>query len=198
MINHITSTVFSPWARPKGMHGAMAHYQALYGLKPVGPHRNLADKLLSNITETCSTCGGTGLYGTYGGLGWRVCPTCHGLGVAYRISLDALQTLRQQVLAQYPDAGPENWMPGHPISCPIRALADGRIIDACPARDDDPVQKELFPTAAASADTMWVPWQMCVGVEPEPDPKPPAEPRPAEGSLSALARLIWRKLNTLV
>lgn len=197
MTNHIADRVLSPCAKPKGMHRAMARYQALYGLKPVGPHRHLAASLLNNITEPCTTCGGTGLYGTYGSLGWRVCPTCRGFGEAYRISLDELEALRQKVLAQYPDAAPEGWAPGYPILCPIRILANDLMIDACPARDDDPVQRELFPALAVPADR-WLPWGMCVPEEPKSEPETAADAEPVNWSFGALARFIWNKLNTLV
>ena len=143
-----TGTVFSPWAKPRNMFQAMARYQALKGLKPVGPHRTLADSLLKNITCKCDTCGGTGLYGTYGGLGWRVCPACQGLGETYRISLDELQALRRQVLDRYPDAAPPGWRPADPISCPVQELATGRMIDACPRTSHDPVQGSYLPMPA--------------------------------------------------
>jgi hypothetical protein len=97
-----TDAVFSPWAKPRGMFQMMARYQALKVLKPVGPDRPLADSLRTNITCKCDTCNGTGLHGTYGGMGWRVCPTCHGMGETYSITLEELQALLQQVLDRYP------------------------------------------------------------------------------------------------
>ena len=68
MADYINGTVFSPWAKPRGMFQVMARYQALEGIKPVGPHSRLANSLLKNITCKCPTCEGTGLHGTYGGL----------------------------------------------------------------------------------------------------------------------------------
>jgi hypothetical protein len=196
MTNHIPDTVLSPCAKPKGMHRAMAHYQALCGLKPVGPHRHLAASLLKNITEPCTTCGGTGLHGTYGNLGWRICPTCHGFGEVYRISLDELGALRQKVLAQYPDAAPEDWAPGHPIFCPMLMLANGLIIDGCPPSSHDPVQEELLPDDAGEAGSKFLPWEMCIRAEPSPQsaPRAPARPRLSWQGLRVLGKVIWRKL----
>jgi len=162
MSDLFTDTVFSPWAKPRGMYHAMARYQALKGFKPVGPHRSLADSLLSNVTDTCTACGGTGLHGTYGAMGWRICPVCHGLGEVYRISLEELQARRQQVLDRYPDAAPPGWRPADPISCPVQELATGRMIDACPRTSHDPVQGELIPNDGGEAGTSFLPWEMCV------------------------------------
>lgn len=196
MTDHINGTVFSPWAKPRGMFQVMARYQAIQGLKPVGPHRRLAESLLKNITCKCSTCRGTGLYGTYGGLGWRICAVCHGLGETYSITLDELQALRQQVLDRYPDAAPHDWAPGHPISCPIREMATSLMIDACPQSSRDPVQGELIPNDEVGVGTSFLPWDMCIRVEssPQPAPRPPARPRLSWRGLWVLVRVIWQKM----
>lgn len=54
----------------------------------------MADSLLKDIICKCAACGGTGLHGTYGSLGYRICPVCPGLGDTYSITLDELQALR--------------------------------------------------------------------------------------------------------
>lgn len=182
-----SGTVFSPWAKPVGKIPTLARYQALMGLKPYGPHSSLADSLLKNITCKCTTCDGTGLYGTYGGLGWRVCPTCHGLGEIYRISPDELQALRQRVLDRYPDAAPPGWSPGHPISCPVQEIATSLVIDACPGSNNDPVQGELLPIDEGEVGTSFLPWGMCVRL--------PAQPRLSRPGLWARVKLLWRRLN---
>jgi len=199
MSDLFTDTVFSPWAKPRGMYHAMARYQALKGFKPVGPHRSLADSLLSNVTDTCTACGGTGLHGTYGAMGWRICPVCHGLGEVYRISLEELQARRQQVLDRYPDAAPPGWRPADPISCPVQELATGRMIDACPRTSHDPVQGELIPNDGGEAGTSFLPWEMCVREAPRPQsaPRPPAQPRITWLGLLALAKRLCRGLGVL-
>ena len=190
-------TVFSPWAKPRGLFQMMARYQALKGLKPLGPHRPLADSLLRNITCKCSTCNGTGLHGTYGGMGWRVCPTCRGMGEAYRITLDELQVLRKQVLDSYPDAAPPGWRPSYPIACPVQEMATSVMLDACPGSSSDPVQGELLPNDGDEPEAGFVPWGMCVREvpRPQPAPRPPAEPGISWLGLWALAKLLWRRLN---
>lgn len=121
----------------------MARYQALYGFKPMGVHKRLVDDLLGNVTKPCNTCDGTGLYGTYGSMGWHACPDCHGFGVVYSISLKELEAGRRKVLEAYPEAGVDGWTPGVPIRCPVLMLETGEIIDACPPTKQEPVQGEL-------------------------------------------------------
>jgi hypothetical protein len=196
MTDHINSTVFSPWAKPQGMFRAMARYQAIKGLKPVGLHRPLADSLLKDITCKCATCGGTGLCGTYGGLGWKICPACHGFGETYSITLDELQALRQQVLDRYPDAAPPGWAPGRPISCPIQEMAPGRMVEACPGVSGGPLQGELLFDDESETGVEFFPWGMCVSVEPSPRsiPRPPARPRLSWQGLWVLGKVLWQNL----
>ena len=143
MSHTLYDTEFSPWSKPVGRIPLMARYQSFNGLKPTGPHRGLADSLLKNTTCKCLTCDGTGLHGTYGGMGWLACPTCHGMGETYCISLEELQALRQQVLDRYPAAAVPDWRPGDPVRCPFLRMEDGLILEACPQRRDDPVQFEI-------------------------------------------------------
>jgi hypothetical protein len=190
-------TVISPWVKPRGMHQAMARYQALKGLKPVGPHRTLADSLLQNITCKCGTCGGTGLHGTYGGMGWRICPVCHGLGEAYSITLEELQALRQQVLDRYPDAATPGWRPGNPISCPVQDIAASLMLDACPLTNHEPVQGELLPNDGGEAGTSFLPWGMCVREVPslQLTRRLPAQPKISWRGLWVLVKVLWQRLS---
>jgi hypothetical protein len=196
MLDIIYNADISPWAKPVGKIPTLARYQALMGLKPLGRHITLAESLLKDITCTCPTCSGTELYGTYGALGWLACPTCHGLGGAYRISLEELQALRQQVLDRYPEAGVPGWGPGYPIRCPVLAMDTGLIIDACPLRPTDPVQGELFPNVGAE-EASFLPRGTCVGKESlaQSAPKSPATPRITWLGLWGLAKVVWRRLN---
>ena len=197
MTDHVNNTVFSPWAKPQGRFQAMARYQAITGFKPGGPHRRLADSVLKNITCKCGTCSGTGLYGTYGGLGWRICPVCHGLGETYSVTLEELQVLRQQILDRYPDAAPPDWTPGRLISCPIQEMATSLMIDACPQSSRDPVQGELLPDDKGDVGTAFLPWGMCIRAQPsaQPAPRPPAKPRLSWHGLWVLGKVLWRKLG---
>lgn len=134
---------YSPWAGSTDMFTAMARYQAFYGLKPVGPHRPLADGILRDVTCTCDACGGTGLAGTHGGLGWRLCPECHGFGGVYAISREELEARRRRVLARYPDAAPRDWQPRTPMLRPALDLESGEIVDLDEASASAPEQLEL-------------------------------------------------------
>lgn len=62
------------------MHEAMARYQLTSGLKPIGPHRKLADKLPSEKRGRCRDCGGQGVVEADNGQGWTTCPSCDGAG----------------------------------------------------------------------------------------------------------------------
>lgn len=121
----------------------MGRYQALYGLKPMSNPPGLVRELLADVTMTCETCEGTGINGSYGGMGWRACPTCHGFGVVYTISLAELEARRRKVLEAYPDVGAANWRPCVPIHCPVLDLQTGKVIDACPPTEQEPVQGDL-------------------------------------------------------
>lgn len=121
--------VYSPYAQPRGGIAARAQYQSLFGFKSQGPHASLVKQLVGPVVCTCPTCGGTGLNGTYGDLGWRACPTCHRLGSAYTVSLEELEALRQQVLAQYPDSGAPDWRPFVPFRVPGLRLDTDLIIE---------------------------------------------------------------------
>jgi hypothetical protein len=39
------------------MDEAMASYQSLYGLKPIGPHRRMADELFNEVKVKCGSPG---------------------------------------------------------------------------------------------------------------------------------------------
>ena len=65
------------------MHEAMARYQTLYGLKPIGAHRRLADELFNDVEIQCEACGGRGLRDVNNGASWERCVICRGLGILF-------------------------------------------------------------------------------------------------------------------
>ncbi len=93
--------------RPDGWHltmyEKMACYQYVYGLKPMGPHRALADKLLTGLRSSCGRCKGRGIL-SRGHASWRLCPGCEGTGGAWTVPDEVVQRARAAVLAQYPEA----------------------------------------------------------------------------------------------
>jgi hypothetical protein len=90
------------------MYEAMARYQYVYGLKPIGPHRPLADRLLTPLRLACPRCDAIGVTRHDDGSGWRLCPDCEGTGGAWIGAEEDLQAAYAQILAAFPEsAAPE-------------------------------------------------------------------------------------------
>jgi len=86
-----------------GLMELMARYQYVFGLRPIGPHRPLADRLLSSKLRTCHVCDGSGLLpGTEPR--WYRCAACEAIGAFWTINPRRVESLRTMVLAEYPDA----------------------------------------------------------------------------------------------
>jgi diguanylate cyclase with GGDEF domain len=116
-----------------GMHEAMARYQSMYRLKPIGPHRKMADELLGSISKKCEPCGGRGLRDTANGHSWQVCEACRGFGAFFTRPAHEIQALRRRVLAAYPDAAADpvaSFFAGEPAL----NLAKQEIVDLAQAR----------------------------------------------------------------
>jgi hypothetical protein len=86
------------------MHEAMWAYQQQTGLKPVGPHRPLADRLFSSRLVACEACHGKGLHDVNHGEGWELCPRCKGAGYLFDGTAEEFKAIRQEVLSRFPDA----------------------------------------------------------------------------------------------
>jgi hypothetical protein len=82
----------------------MARYQHVYGLKPIGPHRPLADELLTPLRATCPRCEYEGILNFYQGRLWLACPDCQGTGGSWVVPDGVVQATRATVLEAYPDA----------------------------------------------------------------------------------------------
>jgi hypothetical protein len=100
---------YDGWHR--GMYESMARYQGWFGLKPVGPHRRMADELLATVTERCGSCDGRGLTDRAGGRGWEECRPCRGFGQVFTRPADEVRALIVRVLASYPEAAPDAPLP---------------------------------------------------------------------------------------
>ena len=147
--------VYSPWVHPTNRAVSSGRNAMLYGFRDF---RAIA--MLGDVTAPCPTCGGTGLRGTYGAIGWHICPTCHGLGSAYTVSIEKLEARRRKVLEAYPDAGVPNWRPNA-----------GGVGLRC-------VQEELQFREAGGELLEFLPLERCVGAPPpQPNPRPPAAPK---------------------
>jgi len=93
---------FAGWHHSK--HEAMAIYQNMHGLKPIGPHRPLADTLFGEFRAKCLPCSGTGSFDLDFGRGFRICRDCDGAGYRFELNDEETGALRQRVLESYPDA----------------------------------------------------------------------------------------------
>ena len=114
-------TVFSYWARDsiEKMH----LYQRVHGLKPLGPHRRLADVVFRGLRETCVACGSTGFVGTEH---WAECLYCEGTGGAWKADEEHLVAAYCLLLHRYPAA-----------AAPGALSAVGIGLGAAPAGHDD-------------------------------------------------------------
>ena len=86
------------------MHEAMARYQTLYGLKPIGAHRRMADELFDDVMIRCEACGGRGLRDVNSGASWERCISCRGLGILFTKPAAEIARIRRRVLDAFPGA----------------------------------------------------------------------------------------------
>ena len=130
--------VYSPYVKPRGIIAMRARVQAIYGLATLTKE---AQEGLSPLVVDCPACGATGLAGTYGGMGWLLCPRCHGLGVVYR-DLEEFLARRREIIIRQPEVEIPDWTPSRPYRCPVLDLKRNIVIDACP-EDEPPRHGEL-------------------------------------------------------
>ena len=86
------------------MIARMGLYQTRTGLKPIGPHRPLADALFRGVTQTCPQCDGDGYIDADDGHSYTDCPACDGLGHLPPPGSPEMTAIREQVLRHFPDA----------------------------------------------------------------------------------------------
>lgn len=82
----------------------MGAYQRFYRLKPIGPHRPLADQVLAGLVRVCDGCQGVGLLDDRSGESWTPCPLCAGTGRQLIGTPTQFEAGRQHVLERYPSA----------------------------------------------------------------------------------------------
>jgi hypothetical protein len=83
------------------MHEEMARYQIYNGLRPVGPHRKLADELLAAVCTPCSRCSETGFLDSPDSDAWSLCPDCGGFGS--QKDWAAARAIHERVGREFPD-----------------------------------------------------------------------------------------------
>lgn len=132
------------------MHESMAKYQKLYGLKPIGPHRKIADELFEGTTRRCETCQGKGLEVLHIDValdeGYRTCSMCSGLGCNFTRSADEISAIRQRVLESFPDAGVDAQIGDLASMIPLLDLKTGTVIDASSVSEDEQIEFVYYAT----------------------------------------------------
>ena len=113
---------------------SMACFQYVYGIKPLGPHREMADRLFDGMRTGCERCSGGGLLDGEGGASWRVCPVCEGTGGHWNRPLDEVDAALVQVLEEFPDAEAPKSVINFMSSALIHDLGNNVMIDAAPGR----------------------------------------------------------------
>ena len=93
---------FEAWCLTR--HEARTRYVYVYGLKPLGPHRPMADAALGGMREHCARCQGICVLTSDDGASWSMCPACEGTGGLWTCPSDEVDAVRQAVLACYPGA----------------------------------------------------------------------------------------------
>ena len=92
--------VYAGWRNTT--HEAMAWSQKTSGLKLMGKHRRLEDRLFTGASTECGTCAGAGYFDAVGGLSFVLCGECAGAGYVSTISAEQRAALRSQVLKKFP------------------------------------------------------------------------------------------------
>ena len=110
------------------MHEAMARYQTLYGLKPIGAHRQMADELFNDVTILCKACGGQSLRDVNSGASWERCISCRGLGILFTKPAAEIAGIRRRVLDAFSGAAADP-IPRF-VTAPLAYdLSQARIVD---------------------------------------------------------------------
>jgi hypothetical protein len=106
----------------------MARYQYVTGLKPIGPHRPLADTLLGPLRTSCDRCGSRGVL-TIDRNRWCGCPVCEGTGGFWTADADELEAARAEIRAAFPDAVVERPTPRFLGGNLARSMRTGEVVD---------------------------------------------------------------------
>jgi hypothetical protein len=122
------------------VHESMARYQYVYGLKPIGPHRQVADDLLFDLRAPCPRCLWDGIITVEGGGTWRMCPVCEGTGGFWTPPDEQVEAVRQEILKQFPDAAARS-LPGFVSVGVVLDLGSNEIV-AVPRREREAGPRE--------------------------------------------------------
>lgn len=83
---------------------AMSAYIKVFGLKPIGRHRRCVEEVMRPLFRRCEVCGGSGTVEIPYVI-FSECPLCDGTRLVPNVPRPKITAARQQVLAEFPDAG---------------------------------------------------------------------------------------------
>lgn len=84
------------------MYDKMAAYARKYGVKPMGRHLGLTERLFDGLEMTCGGCGGRG-YLSADADHCRLCERCSACGTVFTLPPEEVAALRAQIAAAFPD-----------------------------------------------------------------------------------------------
>lgn len=192
---------FAEWRL--SMHEDMARYQYVYGLRPVGPHRPLANRLFRGTRRGCNGCGGEGLRWRDQSA-WAVCADCEGTGGFWALSPEEVERIRRRIVSEYPGAEASENAPHFLSGSVIQDLKSGEMLNiGSPPRGEEPgtsTMREMLLEARQPDDEE-------KGVAPKADPESPKDLEPVAlqwwgyddvGPAGILLRLTdWERLHLL-
>ena len=112
--------VYDGWGNSR--FEAMAWHQKSHGLKPIGPHRMLENRMFAGTSKGCESCSARGYFDAPGGRTFEVCPKCEGAGYLSTVTEETRSALRAEVLAEFPEAEAPSDLPNPAFSVIIQDL----------------------------------------------------------------------------
>ena len=112
-----------------GMYELMARYQYVYGLKPIGPHRPLADRVLGDLRGVCERCKGAGVLTGPPSAPPIFCTDCEATGGFWTAQEHEISAAKAEVLRQFPDAAAPNGHLNFTLPAQVYDLGAGVMLD---------------------------------------------------------------------
>jgi hypothetical protein len=111
-----------------GMYERMAIYQYRYGVRPIGPHRKLADEMIGPHIRRCEQCNGEGLLTDFATNTWEWCHACEATGSTVDCDSETLRRIHEHIEADFPGAVVTS--PVHPFKRAVQMLdlSTGEIV----------------------------------------------------------------------
>ena len=108
------------------MFEAMSAYIKVFGLKPMGYHRDFAGRVMGPLFWSCEVCDGKGTVALSNDEGWLYCPLCNGTQLVPKVPQEQIDRARQLVLTAFPSAGYPDAQAGRDVTCIYRIFDKSR------------------------------------------------------------------------